>query len=86
MIKKIIYIILSLISFYGIMEIGANVLYWDMFLNHLCDGTELDLITAKFNFQYSLVLLIICIILFIIFTYKVFKTKIIDIKEITENE
>jgi hypothetical protein len=75
MIKKIIYIILSLISFYGIMEIGANVLYWYMFLNHLCDGTELDLITAKFNFQYSLVLSIICIILFIIFTYKAFKIK-----------
>ena len=78
--------ILSLISFYGIMEIGTEVLYWDVSINHLCDGTELDLITAKFNFQYSLALLIICIILFIIFTYKVCETKITDIKEITENE
>ena len=54
MIKKIIYSLLSLISLYGIMEIGTKVLYWNMFINHLCDGTKLDLITAKFNFQFPM--------------------------------
>jgi hypothetical protein len=76
MIKKIIYIILSLISFEGIIELGFRVLYWYDFPKHLCDGTALDLITANFNFGYSLFLLIICLILFIIFAYKAIKTKI----------
>lgn len=73
--KKIIYTIMSLISFFGFIDIGLKALFWYDYPLHLCDGTNLDIITANFNCYFSLSLSIICFILFIFFTYKAKKNK-----------